>query len=574
LLTSNFTRVYGYFEFEASMPASPGSINGALWLYPTGPSGNAEIDVIEHQGAIVAQTVWDGSGTNPTHDTTVSTYTSNHKYGVDWQSDYITFYVDGVQTYQTVTPVNSKSVPMMMVLSVNIFDPTSDGTSRPQHMTVKSVNVWTNRAASGQSAPVVVASTGPRVAVGPQASITCPGGAVAISTGTNIQTVVNANSAGTNYCLASGTHSGRSVTPKNGDTFTGTFGAIMDGGGTTATAFNGSATGVTLKNIVITNYKPGVQRAVIGKTDGTGVDGWTLRNLEVKNSVGTAMSAGCSNCGGTGIAFQGGSTIVANYIHDHPSLGFSCYGPNDVITDNEIARNNPWSAGVQPQVDPGWEAGGNKCWATSGETLSYNYSHDNGGPGLWFDSPGSGTWNTGATISNNRVTGNYYNGIMWEVSKDAVISYNNTSNNGGAIGTPWTRTGSISCTTNWMWCAEILSSSSSATAGGTLIDIHHNTVVSSNNGGTISILSQGRSDSPGDARNVHVYNNTVTMTGNSSFGLDALSGAYSDNNFFHCDSFSGGRSNFFWNGGGQSLSGFQGNSQENNGACASVGAGQ
>lgn len=393
---------------------------------------------------------------------------------------------------------------------------------------------------------------GPRVAVGPQSSITCPGGAVTINPGTNIQTVVNGHGAGTSYCLTAGTFSGQHVTPQNNDTFTGQFGAIMDGSGS-GKAFQGGASGVTVKNIVITNYQPGSQNAMISN-GGNGVNNWNILNNEIKNAVGVNMSHGCSNCGGIGVAVQGGSHLIANYIHDNPSMAFSCYGPNDVITDNEIARNNS-----NLDVDPGWEAGGNKCWDTIGETISYNYSHDNGGPGIWFDSGGAG--NDGATINNNHVTNNYYNGIMWEVSKGGTIAFNHTSNNGGAITNPYP-TGSINCTTNWLWCAEILSSSSS---GGSLLDIHDNTLVSANNGSAVSILWQNRGDSPGMARNVHVHHNTITLTGNSAYGIDTDfdGGGYTDNNFFNNDLFVGTvPSNFFWNGGGKSLSLFRSNGQE------------
>lgn len=147
LLTSKFTRIFGYYEYVSAMPLSPGSVNGANWIYPISASGNAEIDVIEHQGNFVMQTVWDGSGTNPTHDTTLANVTTLHTYGADWQPDFVTFYIDGTQTFQTPTPSNSKDVPMQVVLSVNIGTPTSDSTTIPQFMTVKNVGVYTNKAA-------------------------------------------------------------------------------------------------------------------------------------------------------------------------------------------------------------------------------------------------------------------------------------------------------------------------------------------------------------------------------------------------------------------------------------------
>lgn len=153
LLASKFTRIFGYYEYVSAMPLSPGAVNGANWLYPVAASNNAEIDVIEHQANFVMQTVWDGSGTNPTHDTTLANVTTLHTYGVDWQTDFITFYIDGTQTFQTPTPANSKTVPMQMVLSVNIGNPAGDGTTIPQFMTVKSVGAYVNKAARNACGP-------------------------------------------------------------------------------------------------------------------------------------------------------------------------------------------------------------------------------------------------------------------------------------------------------------------------------------------------------------------------------------------------------------------------------------
>jgi beta-glucanase (GH16 family) len=153
LLTSKMTRLYGYYEFVARMPSSPGAVNGALWIYPTGPSGNAEIDVIEHISNYVMQTVWDGSAHNPTQATNIADATAWHTYSVDYQSDFVTFYIDGKQTFRTMTPANSKTVPMQIVLSVNINDPATDGTVMPAAMTVRSVGIWSNKAAHDVSSP-------------------------------------------------------------------------------------------------------------------------------------------------------------------------------------------------------------------------------------------------------------------------------------------------------------------------------------------------------------------------------------------------------------------------------------
>lgn len=149
LMRSKFTRLYGYFEVVSSMPLSPGSVNGANWIYTLVPSNNAEMDLVEHFANLVMQTIWDNSGTNPTHNTTVADITAFHTYAVDWNSNTSTMYLDGVQKLQVATPANSKTNPMAMILSINIGNdgtPATDGTVLPQYMTVKTVKVWTDKA--------------------------------------------------------------------------------------------------------------------------------------------------------------------------------------------------------------------------------------------------------------------------------------------------------------------------------------------------------------------------------------------------------------------------------------------
>lgn len=384
--------------------------------------------------------------------------------------------------------------------------------------------------AGGPPPPVGV--YGPRVTVGPVSTVTCPAGAVSINPGTNIQTVVNAHSAGTNYCLTVGTHNAQEVVPKAGDIFTGQLGTTMDGGGTAVRAFSGTAAGVTIKNLVITNYKPGIQRAMVGQSDGTGVNGWLISNNDIKNAVMTGPGGRCSNCGGIGLAFQNGSQVTANLIRDNASMGFSCYGPNDVFTDNEISGNNPGYG-----TDPAWEAGANKCWLSINERFQNNYSHDNNGPGMWFDNG-----NYGAVIQNNRIENNSV-GIMWEISGDAEISFNKLVTN---------QVADASCQ-NWMWCADILLSSSGATSG-KLIEVHDNLITTSlltgDKGAGLSIISQNRGDRFEATRNIHTHNNTVTFTGGlGKYGAAqdwGDTGMWSDNITFNNDTFVNAGNNFWW----------------------------
>jgi hypothetical protein len=62
-----------------------------------------------------------------------------------------------------------------------------------------------------------------------QSAIACPPGATTIAAGASIQTAVNDNPAGTVFCLEAGTYREQSITPKNGNQFHGTNGAIISG---------------------------------------------------------------------------------------------------------------------------------------------------------------------------------------------------------------------------------------------------------------------------------------------------------------------------------------------------------
>ena len=56
-----------------------------------------------------------------------------------------------------------------------------------------------------------------------------PTDVVVISPGQDIQPVVDAHLPGTSYLLRPGTHRLQSIQPKDGDSFTGQFGALMSG---------------------------------------------------------------------------------------------------------------------------------------------------------------------------------------------------------------------------------------------------------------------------------------------------------------------------------------------------------
>ncbi len=105
---------------------------------------------------------------------------------------------------------------------------------------------------------------------------------------------MNANPAGTAFCLGDGVHQVPSpITPKTGDSFTGEFGAVLDGTGTAfrathnfeglINAHNQNIDDVTIRNLVIRDSAR--TRRIHAYQDYS--DGWVVENNEfVNNGIG------------------------------------------------------------------------------------------------------------------------------------------------------------------------------------------------------------------------------------------------------------------------------------------------
>jgi parallel beta-helix repeat protein len=242
--------------------------------------------------------------------------------------------------------------------------------------------------------------------VGPQSTITCPAGAVAVFPGASIQNAVNSYGGSTTFCLRAGVHYlYSSITPKTGDVFVGEYGAILDGYGwstsdSTQAAFrahNQDIDYVTIRNLVIRNMPQRGIHAFYYMADH-----WTIEYNEIAAS------------GNSGIVLPPSSLIRNNYIHHN---NFGGYGGqlahNATIESNEIAYN----------------AGDQKLGQSANVTVRNNFIHHNtGGAGIWFDSN-----NTGTLIEGNRVEDNGWIGIFYEISSDAIIR-NNTIRRSGEAG--------------------------------------------------------------------------------------------------------------------------------------------
>lgn len=238
-------------------------------------------------------------------------------------------------------------------------------------------------------------------------------GAVSIGLSTDLQTAVNANPAGTAFCLAAGVHTiHSSVIPKTGNTFVGAYGAILDGTGWTTTddaaaAFQGAGgaiTGVTIRNLVIRSCP---KKGVYNIAD---CWNWTVEYCEI-----TACQ--------WGVVLASGATLRNNVIHHNgqgiPGLGnYSIYatqtnGPGSVelIENNEIA----YGGGEQKAIN------------SSAITWRDNWIHHNDGNGIWNDGEGSGS-----LMENNIIEDNGGAGIVLELSTQMIVRTNTIRRNGDA----------------------------------------------------------------------------------------------------------------------------------------------
>ena len=150
---------YGYIEFRADFPGGKG-LWPALWLRSSDSSVQSEIDVVEFLGHLpnsLFQTVHSSDGVvHKVVRQNVSDLSAGmHTYGVDWQPDRITFYLDGKAMGSMATPASTK-IPMYLIANMAVGgtwpgnpDP---NTSFPAEMQIDYIRVW-------QDASVLAART-------------------------------------------------------------------------------------------------------------------------------------------------------------------------------------------------------------------------------------------------------------------------------------------------------------------------------------------------------------------------------------------------------------------------------
>jgi hypothetical protein len=149
---------YGQYEFTAKMPTRRGAWP-ALWLISTA-GWPPEIDIYEgfgfeswwdfdrytantlHGGANITRTFQQGTFMNTDEIYGIAGFTTGfHSFAVDIQPDYITWFIDGRETYQAVNPFAGFRWYPIMNVAVKTSGDYADGTG---DMIVKDVKVYSN----------------------------------------------------------------------------------------------------------------------------------------------------------------------------------------------------------------------------------------------------------------------------------------------------------------------------------------------------------------------------------------------------------------------------------------------
>jgi parallel beta-helix repeat protein len=322
-------------------------------------------------------------------------------------------------------------------------------------------------------------------------------GGVPIRPGDNAQRVVEAHGAGTTYLVKAGTHRGTfSVEPKQGDSFCGERGAVLDGGRKLEAAFSGDAAKVTIDSITLQHYNGGEQSGAIHPDQHA--SGWVVRNVSARNNYWAGLFA------------ADGMKILGGHYNDNEQLGISGNAATGIVLDGldddpatldgpEMARNH------KRHADCGYESGGMK-WDQGHVTVRSAHVHDNDCRGLWADGNGKGL------IEHNLVEGNGEEGIYIEISQDAVIRNNRVYRNGLT---------SLTSDHRWYWNGGI------TLAGSFNVQVHDNQLSGNYNG--ITGIQQDRPDSvppAGLLNKIEVRDNLIcAIRGEHATGVVADNGA-------------------------------------------------
>jgi beta-glucanase (GH16 family) len=156
-----FAFTYGYAEMRAKLPAGHG-FWPAFWLLPANGSWPPEIDVMEWQGAQPRRDYMTVhfSDKYSRNDSFQSTFDGPklsqafHIYGIDWEPDALTWYVDGVARFSvTARQIEGRGgkylrSPMYLLANLAVggwVSPPDKHTPSPASMKIDYMRVWDKR---------------------------------------------------------------------------------------------------------------------------------------------------------------------------------------------------------------------------------------------------------------------------------------------------------------------------------------------------------------------------------------------------------------------------------------------
>ncbi|WP_459712955.1 right-handed parallel beta-helix repeat-containing protein [Actinophytocola sp. KF-1] len=238
-----------------------------------------------------------------------------------------------------------------------------------------------------------------------------PEGAVVVAPGTDLSAATRNNPAGTTFWLGAGTHllapdRFGQVMPKDGDTYLGAPGAVLDGQRINQAAFTQTAADVVIRGLTIRGFVAPLDQGVVNHDSGPR---WVIEGNVIEDNDGAAMMAGV------------GQRVLGNCLRDNGQYGINAYragGLSDLVVEgNEIAGNN--TGDWETQLPGCGCTGGMKFWATNGADIRGNWVHHNHGVGIWAD-----TNNNDFIVEDNLIEDNYAEGLFYELSYNMVLSGN------------------------------------------------------------------------------------------------------------------------------------------------------
>ncbi len=367
---------------------------------------------------------------------------------------------------------------------------------------------------------------------GPKAT-SAPAGAIILNPGDNISAIVSAAPAGATFYFEPGVYRGVSLAPKDGQTFVGAEGAILNG---SAVLTNWTQSGnlwviggQTQQGRVNSSaeFLPGTQRP--GNPETVFLDNTPLKPVDAlskvvpgtfyfdyaadkiyiaDNPTGHTVEAGKQTDAFHGSAknvtvqnlviekydpmIQDGAisgdqswTIRDNEARLNYAVGITAHDGSQIIGNyvhdngqmgvggygnNVLVQGNELASnGFWSGIDPLWEAGGLKFAETNNLVVQGNYVHDNNGPGLWSDIDSINT-----LYEDNVVVHNTISGIAYEISYNAIIRNNTLIDNG------------YGDTRGWGWGAEINIQNSQN------VQVYGNQVDMTGGGNGIVLIQQNR----------------------------------------------------------------------------------